>query len=233
STVWSIRGDDFIYEYGVTEKYTGTAHITVIVHDRNGEPVDGACVVMESEYLMEQFDWPSPMIAIWNYTDLEGRCEFDLGGNYYTIDVMSEIGNYYRNRYHVVEGRDDTLILTIDGEMPGMPEISALSREGKGAKIKLTLKDVHVIAQSILTYPDDTVVITGNGYPQSITGGMGIFVCDENNFQRFLKGYDFDCVQRFHVTGEVDFRVPKGEWYVILCNRYSLSTVFEAEVRVG
>ncbi len=248
SAVFSYRGDDLVYEYGVTEKYTDTAHITVRVRDRNGDPVDGACVVMQSEYFVRNNPayMPAPMISIWNYTDESGECEFDLGNNYYTIDVMSEIGTYHRGypnllagtpggSYRVVEGQDDTIAITIDGEMPERPAMGDQQIAKKGdVSVKIELMDVNVVAQSIVSYPDDTVVITGNRYPQPVEGTIEVFVCDQNNFERYMAGLDFDYTESVMVSRGTpeEFTLPGGDWYVVLCNRYCLGTERVVEISI-
>ena len=247
SAVWTQRGDDFIHEYGVTEKYTDTAHITMRVLDRNGDPVDGACIIMESEFFLRKNPqyWPIPTIAIWNYTDENGESEFDLGGNNYTIDVMSEIGTYHRGypnlvqesplgSYRVIEGQDDTLTMTIDGEAPQRPSISKISVPGTGTKVSIELKTAEVIAQNIATFPDDTLIISGNRYPQPTQATLDVFVFDERNFQRFMAGYDFDCTlqDKIPVTERMEYNLPDGDWYVVCCNRYSLGMEKEVVVTV-
>jgi len=249
SAVFSYRGDDLVYEYGVTKKYTGTAHITARVRDRDGEPVDGAGVIMQSEFFVRNNPtyMPAPMISIWNYTDENGECEFDLGENYYTIDVMSEIGTYHRGypnlvagspggSYHVDEGQDDIIEMTIDGRMPQRPTIKEMHAAKNGdVKVRVELKEVNVVAQSIVSYPDDTVVITGNRYPQPVEGTIEVFVCDENNLERYMAGLDFDYAKSVIVTKGTpkEFALPDGDWYVVLCNRYCLGTQREVVVSIG
>jgi len=242
STVWSIRGDD--YAYGITEKYTPTCRLTITVVDRNGTPVDGACVVMESEYFVRHnpYYWPVPTISFWNYTDQDGKCTFELGENYYTIDVMSEIGNFHRGypnldehnplgSYHAVEGRVEKITLTIDGTMPNRGEGQKETKpQGKEFEISFKLKLGVVKAQSIITYPDDSCVIEGNPYHQKVEASLEVFVCDENNFERFLKGYDFKCVVKMNNVMEGKVVLPKGEWYLVFSNVGSLGTVKEIDV---
>lgn len=248
SAVWTQRGDDLVHEHGVTEKYTDTAHITARIEDRNGDPVDGACVVMQSEYFLRNSPnyWPAPTIAIWNYTDENGECEFDLGGNYYTIDVMSEIGTFHRGfpnlaegtpfgSYRVVEGHDDTVVMSIDGEVPQRPGMGGVSTSGTGRSVSIELATAEVVAQNIATFPDDTLIITGNRYPQPTSATIDVMVCDKNNFGRFMAGYDFDCAiqDTIAVTESREYDLPEGDWYVVICNRYCLGMEKEIVVTIG
>jgi len=244
STVWSQRGDDYVY--GITEKYTPTSRVTIKVVDRNGHPVDGACVVMESEYFVRHnpLYWPVPTISLWNYTDTDGKCVFELGENYYTIDVMSQIGNYHRGypdmneysptgSYHVEEGRVEELTCVIDGRMPEDSRgDSSGTRDGDYFEIDFRVRHGEVHAQSIVTYPDDTVVIEGNPYPVVVEGTIDFFVCDEENFHLYLQGYDFDCFWKMNNARNGHVKIPKGDWYIVFSNDDTLNTAKYVEVDV-
>jgi len=244
STVWSQRGDDYVY--GITEPYTPTSRVTIKVVDRGGQPVDGACVVMESEFFVRNnpMYWPVPTISFWNYTDTDGKCVFEIGENYYTIDVMSEIGNYHRGypdlneysptgSYHAEEGRVEELTCAIDGRMPEDTRGDSIgTRNGEYFEISFDVKRAQVHAQSIITYPDDTVVIEGNPYPVVVEGTIDFFVCDEENFQLYLQGYGFDCFWKMNNARNGHVRIPKGDWYIVFSNDDTLNTAKYLEVEV-
>jgi len=244
STVWSIRGDDYVYV--VTEKYTPTCDLTITVVDREGRPVDGACVVMESEYFVRTnpLYWPVPTISLWNYTDNNGECRFTIGENHYTIDVMSAIGNYHRGypdmdpllptgSYHAVEGTSDHLTCMIDGLMPDdFRGDNVGGIDGDLVKVEFTVEKGEVHAQSIITYPDDTCVIEANPYPADVEGEIDFFVCDAVNFESYRKGYDFNCYEAMNNVGEGKVSIPEGDWYLVWCNGDSIGTSEYIDVRV-
>lgn len=108
-------GDDHITE--VTEYYVSTADVTkVVVNDAEGNPVDGAKVVVSSYWLADNYiegitgmtfrfvhyvpgaAYPS----IWSYTDSDGTCEFRLVGNF-TISVSSKIGSDEETNVYIGE----------------------------------------------------------------------------------------------------------------------------------
>ncbi len=239
STVWTHRGDDFVY--GITEPYTPTSHLTLKVVDRAGNAVDGACVVMESEYFVRTNPtyWPVPTISLWNYTDTNGECRFEVGDNYYTIDVMSPIGNYHRGypnmnhldptgfgSYHAQEGGSDTVICTIDGRMPDDNRGTGVgSLEGGDFEVEFSVSYGEVGAQSIITYPDDTCVISGNRYPVDVPGTIDVFLCDPLNYQEFRQGYEFDCYNYMKDTDRGLVKIPSGDWYLIFSNDDSIGTM--------
>jgi len=246
STVWSHRGDDFVY--GITEKYTPTSQVTVNVVDRNGDPVDGACVVMESEYFVRTNPtyWPVPTISLWNYTDTHGQTVFDLGGNYYTIDVMSPMGNFHRGypnmnhldptgmgSYYVVEGTADSITCRIDGNMPWNSRGTNIgSLDGDSSfQVCFEVEKGEVNAQSIITYPDDTNIISGNEYPVEVPGEIDFFVCDQINFDLFRQGYPYEGYQLLKnaVSGCVE--IPKGDWYIVFSNDVFIGTSQFVEVK--
>ncbi|MCG2826286.1 MAG: hypothetical protein L6265_06825, partial [Thermoplasmatales archaeon] len=108
-------GDDHITD--VTGYYVPTAPVTkVVVNDADGNPVDGAKVVVSSYWLADNriesifrmtfgFVHYVPGAAvpgIWGYTDSDGTCEFRLVGNF-TISVSSKIGSDEETNVYIGE----------------------------------------------------------------------------------------------------------------------------------
>lgn len=103
---WGGRGGSGIYKWysndmigDVTPQYVPSevlSDVNVLVTDRNGEPVDGARVVIGSHWLMEHStdsDITAPFPSIWNYTDSDGFARFRLTSNNISIKVISRLGN--------------------------------------------------------------------------------------------------------------------------------------------
>jgi len=118
SAVTAWRGDDVMHD--VTTRvvnpsgveytscgrgYTDTGHLTVVVEDREGLPVDGALVVIKSHWERRN------LVSVWGYTDPRGKVEFDLGyepyGGY-TIEVLSPYGTAGTTNFSIDEGRSHT-----------------------------------------------------------------------------------------------------------------------------
>ncbi|MDI6916697.1 MAG: PQQ-binding-like beta-propeller repeat protein [Thermoplasmatales archaeon] len=127
SGIFKWNGDDSITD--VSDKYlidkdgNHVSSVTkVVVNDANGNPVDGAKVVVSSYWYADNYiesitgmtfrfvhyvpgaAYPS----IWGYTDSDGTCEFRLVGNF-TINISSKMGSDEKNVHILKEGETATV----------------------------------------------------------------------------------------------------------------------------
>jgi len=128
---WGGRGGSGIYEWhgndmieDVTTDYVPReflSDVTVKVVDRDGEPVDGARVVVGSHWLIEHSgDTPvtAPFPSIWNYTDSDGISRFTLCNNNISMKIISRLGNGAVTKTYIGSGKSYNFTITLEGRKP-------------------------------------------------------------------------------------------------------------------
>ena len=128
---WGGRGGSGIYKWhgndmieDVTPDYVPReflSDVTVKVVDRDGEPVDGARVVIGSHWLIEHSgDTPvtAPFPSIWNYTDSDGISRFTLCNNNISVKVISKLGNGAVTKTYIGSGMSYNFTITLEGRKP-------------------------------------------------------------------------------------------------------------------
>ena len=122
SGIYKSLGNDMIED--VTTHYVPRevlSDVIVKVSDRNGEPVDGARVVIGSHWLIEHSaDTPvtAPFPSIWNYTDSDGMARFTLSGNNISVKIISRLGNGAVPKTYIDPGTRYEFNVTLEGEKP-------------------------------------------------------------------------------------------------------------------
>lgn len=103
-------------ENDITKTYTDTGRLIVRI-EKDNLPVENAKVVVESRFLMETYsNYKEPLFCLEKYTNESGLCDFELGGNNYT--VIAEFGFLLKYKsegiVHLTENSDisATLILS-------------------------------------------------------------------------------------------------------------------------
>ncbi len=128
---WGGRGGSGLYKWhgndmveDVTTDYVPQeflSDVTVKVMDRDGEPVDGARVVIGSHWLIEHSgDTPvtAPFPSIWNYTDSHGIARFTLCNNNISMKVISKLGNGAVTKTYIGSGKSYEFNITLEGRKP-------------------------------------------------------------------------------------------------------------------
>ncbi len=221
-SVFEIRSDGWLSS--VTGTYSdGSATITIYALDSQGNPIDGAEVLLA--VLCD------PYIYIDNYglTDNEGKFCFTVGeGRHYYARIDTDIGSSPPNPNQVysvvsntVNGQDYTYSLSVSGTMPSLGWTSIDVPEDDVDDYRLEV-DFTVPSQIVsgLSLMDD--LNSSTLYKKEETGGIDYVMTDELNFIWFLMNIQFEC---FNILlnadqGNFDFDVPVGsDWY---CNYSNL-----------
>ena len=210
--------------------YTPTAHVTIRVQDANGLPVDGAMVVARSHWNRAN------MLSMLQYTDLSGRCTFDLGWEPhggYTIDVLSSLGTAGSMSLPVTEGESYEVTYRLPGTLPSQSELivnpdGTLTSDGVKLRVRSTESfSQRVYARSFFTgqrYRISSQIGQKTGYtgtrwyPQDQAASCGQAVLmNQEHFRAFVRGEMCTALP----LGE---SVPAGDWFVVCDNRNSLNT---------
>lgn len=209
--------------------YTPTARLNVRVVDAAGVPVDGAMVVARSHWNRAN------MLSMLGYTDLDGRCGFDLGWEPhggYTIDVLSSLGTAGSMNLPVTEGETYDVTYRLPGTLPARQAIrlDTAGEVARGARLVLHPAEAahaqRIYPRSFFTgqrYRITSQIAATTGYTGtrwyphdlSATCGAAAMIMDEANFARYERGEA--CSAR--PLGE---QLPAGNWYLVVDNRHSL-----------
>jgi hypothetical protein len=249
STVWSIKGDG--YSYDISKNYTDTAVVTVNIRDADNNPVDGAAVLVLSEWAVDVgYDTSpltggssiQPLLSFWNFTEPDGRCTFTLGENNYTLIISSSLGDIdyklrdKQGKYggYIIEGKEYTVDINLQGRIPDTKFLVTKSGVldlgvafSKDKKIQFEIVSQVQKPRHVLSYPLSNHLITGNVYPQELftQPKINFFICDAANFQLYRSGKVFHYINlKVNTTNEEVLLPAQGEWYLVWSNIDSLFT---------
>jgi hypothetical protein len=249
SGIYKHAGDDDAWE--VTDRYIPDEdinHVTIRVEDINGNPVDGARVLVVSYWLtvtIEGYQTDIPFPSIWNYTDSNGETHFKLatqtgpGGNHnFTFKIISKVGSAESGKIEFDHGEDYTFTFNLEGVAPN-PELDT------NPQINPNPPDpeyrVGVSYQVVSSCQEPRNLETGKYHPREIPAAkyplqpslsfegnqIDSFIADSQGFENYLKGYNFDSYElnENSNTNSWDFDLPDFEnWYFVLSNRDSIET---------
>ncbi len=244
-TKW--HGDDHMTE--VTSQYIpeiNISHVTTRVLDRNGNPVDGARVMVGSHWLttgMSDYQVTLPFPSIWNYTDANGECRFKLatqenmanGNKNFSFRVISKIGNAEQEKTELERGVDYTFTFILEGTAP-RPRVRAEELAPPGNDTNPNYRfDIEYKVLEAKQYPPNPEV--GNYHPQYIPEGLHIdtFVCNSTNFEDFSCGYQFECynLNQNNESTKFSFEAQyKDNWHFVLANEDSIETTKKVLLKI-
>jgi hypothetical protein len=250
-------GDDDAFE--VTDHYIleeDLNYVTIRVMDNNGDPVDGARVLVISYWLsvdIEGYQVEIPFPCIWNYTDSNGEALFKLatqeisGGNHnFTFKIISKVGSTESGKIELEHGQDYTYSFYLEGATP-CPELDTNAQPDPNPpdpNYRLGI-DYQVISAS--QHPRN--LLTGNYHPEEIPPSrlpdpptsdfagnhIDSFITSQDELTEFLKGYNFDSYRYYenHNLRSYDFDLPDDtSWYFVLSNRDSIETTKVVEITI-
>ncbi len=221
-SVFEIRSDGWLSS--VTGTYSdGSATITIYALDSQGNPIDGA------EVLLAVGVGSSIYVDNYGLTDNEGKYTFIVGeGKHYYARIDTDIGSYPTAANTVesvvsntVNGQNYTYSFSVSGTMPSLGWTSIDVPEDDVDDYLMSVEfTVPFQIVSGLSLMDD--LNSSTLYKKEETGGIDYVMTDELNFIWFLINIQFECFNMFLNTdqGNVDFDVPVGsDWY---CNYSNL-----------
>jgi hypothetical protein len=249
SGVWKMGGDDDTWE--VTDHYVpeeDLSYVTVRVVDNNGDPVDGARVIVITYWLtvdIEGYQISVPFPAIWNYTDSNGEILFKLatqtrtnGNHNFTFKIISKVGSTQSGKLELEHSQNYNFTFTLEGSAPN-PELNSNELPDPSPLNPEYRLGIDYQVKSGVQFPRHPV--TGNYHPEEIPpkripessvgdflgNHIDSFMTPEQEFYEFMKGYNFDSYQYLQNSNSdaFEFDLPhENDWYFVLSNRDSIET---------
>ncbi len=249
SGIWKHVGDDDTWE--VTDRYIpedDLNYVTIRVTDNNGDPVDGARVLVFSYWLkvtIEGYQIEIPFPCIWNYTDANGETLFKLatqtksnGNHNFTFKIISKVGSTESGKLELEHGQDYTFTYILEGSTPN-PELSTNPQPNPDPPDPEYRLGVSYQVKKGTQHPRH--LLTGNSHPEEIPperlpdGSAGdfrgnhidSFLTDEEGFLEYKKGYFFDSYEYAQNSNSDAFEFDlthDSDWYFVLSNRDSIET---------
>ncbi len=167
-----------------------------------------------------------PIYSIWNYTDIDGRCSFELGQNRSYIFII-QYGNLKKPLGLAQYNRIKTLKNPVEKNYNiWLPALSPIKKkysnkempEG-GINFKISFDTMsYQIHESILWIDDK------GAYERE--GKIDFFIVDEENFNNYKQGKRFNCYNYLNCKNS-DFIVnaKENDWYFVFKNKARNSNV--------
>ncbi len=223
SSVWGYRGDGYLFQ--VTERYSNICTLTISVEDIDGDPVDGAYILVANESFYD----PSALTyctLLW--TDSHGKAILPCGDaqNYY-IRVMTDFGNYppgdEMNVNLAAEETETGMLYSANVTINGAPytffEPNPVDADSGEYYVHLSVDTEDIIVG------ENEALDSQNSqfrYNTGYDGRVRVFVVDSTNLSRYERGLSFDAYEYTEpITGgnlELSMPTPDGVWYVVVAN---------------
>jgi len=241
SSVWNWRSDG--YAWTRTQDYSNCCSLHVEVRDARGLPVDGARVLVYSEYY-----YGGLSVTTWGFTDSKGRCNFELGElrNFY-VHISSPIGDYPEGTDEVVQVVSYSLTnahyyktFYMPGFIP-IPRKNLAPPPGQPVYAHKCKLDVQVPYEILHGYARARRDCDDGGYYHTYSekeseGSLDFFTVDEGNFLKYESHDEFEAsLIAENVAHEtVEFISPDlRKWYVVFSNEDVLTTSRGLEVSIS
>jgi hypothetical protein len=200
------------------------------IWDKIPELLKGKLLSFLFEKITERFDKiPDSInggtITIWNYTNVNGRCSFELGKNHEYLFLIQE-GNLKKpwqlarhNLLRTLQTHTDKAFIII------LPDVSNKPQRFTSQEMTAGDAEFHLSFTSNAYQLQKHFINEGIGRHET-GGGIECFFVDQENFQRYKVGTVFTC---YHYLEEVNatFSVSaqNQDWYLIFRNHARQTSV--------
>lgn len=212
------RGDGFIET--VTSRYQShTADLEMSVTDRDGNPVDGARILVYGDYL-----YGGTQIASCTFTGSAGEAAIKVGAtrNVY-LAVSTEIGN--RDMVMAVEEAEEGEVYEwsceINNEMPSLD-----IEEAEPPQNPFNHYNLQIAYEPLVETVRSRIFQYATFFADLFPARIDFFICDQENYQLYLDGESFEALNSMEINeaGELDFSVPTDDiWYAVFSNDQRLA----------
>jgi hypothetical protein len=167
-----------------------------------------------------------PIYSIWNYTNISGKCNFELGQNHSYLFII-QYGNLKKPlglaRHNKIKSLKNPIDKNYNIWLPALKPIKRRYKDQEmpngdiDFKVSFNTKSYQV--QESILWIDDKGVIDKEG-------NIDFFIVDEDNFNKYKNNEKFDCYnflscenKKFTVNAE------EKDWYLIFRNNARNSNV--------
>jgi Concanavalin A-like lectin/glucanases superfamily/FlgD Ig-like domain/Carboxypeptidase regulatory-like domain/Transglutaminase-like superfamily len=217
-SVFEIRSDGVLTP--VTDTYSpGWSTLEIYVTDSNGEPVDGARLLLGTT--------ASNVSDNVGVTDNEGKYIFIVGDSRsYSVSVTSSVGNtaFQQIVDNTEPGVTYTHVINLTGTMPAV-DFTAITTPvdtNDDYKIFADFTAENQVVKGVIPFDD-----IDNGYYTHVLeeGMINFLMTSETEFNEYTSGDNFEAFEEQIdvVNGAAEFDIPVGDnWYVLLENGNNL-----------
>lgn len=238
SVVFQFRGDESIRQ---SRLYTEDATFNMTVEDSDGDPIDGAEVLLYPAKVGGSYRG----ICVWGYTNSRGLVSFYVGDNQdYYIKVHHDTFGWWpfpAMPTKVVGGSqpDEMYNATVSypssaGQVPTLNAVNLPSGSLGDMKlyVNFTVASEFQWCENELTKPYGLDI----RYPVESPGdNVDFFIVNSSEFEKYETGASFDSyeLREKATSGSLAFQTyGNDEWYIVLSNEYSYETAKTVEITV-
>ncbi len=237
SMVTAFRGDGKVFS--VTERYSDTVDILLHLTDADGQPVEGADVMIASEAWQDD---NSLVIGLWGLTDQDGN---------YVARVGENNNYYYRitTRFGSLPEEDNKVAMAIS---------AVQAKAGESYTLELQLEaniDTPATPEFVTDYPthETRVLSLDVNVPDKLLCGTGLYggtsycdfdgqavvellVLDDTNYASYQSGLEYQAIALESVSEALNVvtKAPTEDWYFVFKNagNYHARILLDASISV-
>ena len=214
ASAFNWRGDSYIWD--TTEKYSEVCTLNVNVADKDGNPVDGARIKINSDPCVS---WGATM----GWTDHAGQKQFLLGDSRtYTAQVTSNIGDFPQTEMDTVI--TNSLVdfyynwdVTLPGVLNKLDILQDTLPAGETEEYRIVVE--YEVPHEIL-YGEN--IDDNNRFSKSNSPGhIDFFICNEENYEKYILDKNFKAFEIHHDSSgdSINFILPTPDaWFVVFSN---------------
>jgi len=167
-----------------------------------------------------------PIYSIWNYTNIDGKCGFELGKNRSYIFIV-QYGNLKKPLGFASFNKIRTLKNPIDKNYKiWLPILSPLKKKLSNSEIpggdinfKVSFKTSSYQVQESILWIDDKGVFERKGK-------IDFFIVDKENFNKYKDGQNFKCHNFLSCEkDDIVINAEENDWYLVFRNNARNSNV--------
>lgn len=231
------------YTWSLTYQYTPTCTLTVRVRDRNGNPVDGAELMLMTPYVWE----PSALYySHWAYTDRDGEYTVVVGDSQsYYLRVDCPLGSEpssptqfqkVLDSLQTVAGKHFEVTYDLPGELSMLSILKKSSPTDGPYKLRIYYNIPYRVVYGHKYWKYTRFGIDSYEFGDFRSpGDIDFFICDGDNYNRYRSGLEFEAyeIREHSPFDSLEFILPdKRDFYVVFSNdeRMTISQLLCASI---
>ncbi len=167
-----------------------------------------------------------PIYSIWNYTDIDGRCIFELGQNRSYIFII-QYGNLKKPlglaRYNKIR----TLKNPVDKNYNiWLPVLSPIKKKYSDTEMPEGDIDFRISFDTMSYQIHESILWIDDKGVYDRDGKVDFFIVDEENFNKYSDGKRFNCYNFLNcIKSDFIVHAKENDWYLVFRNKARNSNV--------